>query len=211
MKTRLIVGLSFLILISQSLLTDKFIIPDDYPITNEMLRKYYKEDTHSVFSISEIWFKNNTSHEMLIFGLYTDFFRVSMYHCKSEFLLSYLIKHLEYYDGTSTKTHDESKDENFIKLYNSSNEIDQQYFKTKQGLVLGISKAEAISKYGVPNSESRQDNYEILRWNFKGDGFSTDTIIKSNEKIAKNSFGYHVTMYFTKGELVCLILKNVIP
>ena len=211
MKTKLLVSLFFLILISQSFLSDKYIVPDDYPITNEMLRTYYKEHAYSVFSVGEIWFKNSASHEILIFGLYTDLFRTSMIHCKSEFLLSYLIKHREYYDGTIIKTRDESKNDKFIKMYNSSNEIDQQYFKTKQGIVLGISKVEAIKKYGVPKSESNQDNYEILKWNFKGDGFSSNSNEKSKEIIAKDSFGYHVTMYFTKGELIGLILNNDIP
>jgi len=211
MKTNLFVSLFFLILNSQSLLIDKYIIPDDYPITNEMLRKYYNDHAYSVFSTSEIWFKNSTSHEILIFGLYTDLFRTSIVHCRSDFLLSYLIKNLEYYDGARIKIRDESKNHKFIKMYKSSNEINQQYFKTNQGIVLGINKVEVIKKYGVPNSESNQNNYEILKWNFHGDGFSSNSNKDSKEKIAKDSFGYHITMYFTKGELVGLIFNNDIP
>jgi len=206
------IGIFLILMISLSFSTDNQIKPDDYPVTKEMLEKSYKENVGSIFATSEIWFKNSKTNEVLIFGLSTDYFRTEMVDCKSDFFMSYFIKHFEYSGrrGTITDlTRDEKKFQTLKSFYDKSIELDKSYFKTNQGILLGIDKEEVISKYGKPHEETTLDNIVILKWDYKGFPGIPSSEIK--EKIAINSFGYHIRMYFMNGKLVATRLQNDIP
>jgi hypothetical protein len=216
MKNRKLMGILFSTLILLSFSSDKYIIPDDYPVTNDMFkRNYHEKNIAGVFSHeNEIYFKNTELNETLIFELYTDYYREAIYHFKADFLFPPLIKQIDLWqkkDGMHVLTDVDKKLQTIKKFIDSSEEIDKSYFKTTQGIRLGINKEEAIKKYGIANSDAFLNDVEILKWDFQGDELLAATGEKPFGKIAKNSFGYHVIMYFKMNKLIAMILNNDIP
>ncbi|MFH0896095.1 MAG: hypothetical protein V2A54_16805 [Bacteroidota bacterium] len=216
MITRKLIGLFVFALILLSFKSDNYIIPDDYPVTNEMFKDCRTEkNIEEVFSFDKAWFKNQELGEVLIFELYTDYHRSAIYHCKSDFLFSDLIKQVELHRKTGASTFDLAdegkKQKVFKKFFDNSVEIDKSYFRTNQGISLGICKSDAIKKYGNPSSDTAINNIIILKWDFQGDYAIAETGDKPKGKVAKDSFGFHVIMYFKLDKLVAMILINDIP
>ena len=216
MISRKLIGLFVIALFLLAFTSDIYFVADDYPVTNKMFKDCQsKKEIDGVFSFDKAWFKNNEIGEVLIFELYTDYHRLAIYHCKSDFLFSDLIKQVELHRKTGTSTFDLAdegkKQKVFEKFFDNSMEIDKSYFKTKQGIRLGISKSEAIKKYGNPCSETIINNIAVVKWDFQGDYAIAETGEKPKGKVAKNSFGFHVAMYFKLDKLVAMILKNDIP
>jgi hypothetical protein len=99
----------------------------------------------------------------------------------------------------------------FIKL---ANKINQHYFTSKKGFKLGDKKEKAVKAYGYPDKCISIDNIEKCEWKFEGDYVESEEIhpkAKTNGPLAKNSFGYCVTMYFRSDILIAMILSNDIP
>jgi hypothetical protein len=216
MISRNLMGVLFFTLISLSFSSDNYIIPDDYPVTNDMFkRNYHEKNIESVLSHdNEIFFKNTELNETLYFELYTDYYRVAIYHFKVDFLFPPLIKQIDLWqkkDGMDVLADVDKKLQTIKKFIDCSEEIDKSYFKTTQGICLGINKATAIKKYGKVNSDTLLNDIDILKWDFQGDELLAATGEKPIGKIAKNSFGYHVIMYFKMDKLVAMILNNDIP
>jgi hypothetical protein len=206
------VGIFLIFLISLSFSTDNQIIPDDYPVTNEMLEKYYKQSNGALFASDEVWFTNRKLDEVLILGLYTDYFRTELLDCKREFFLSFFIKHMEY-SGKEGIIFDLTKEEGKVQTLKSfvanAIEIEASYFKSNQGVSLGMTKEEVIRKYGKAETETTLDNCLILKWDYKG--FPRKPLNDVKERTAINSFGYHVRMYLVKGILVAVRIQNDAP
>lgn len=216
MTKKKLIGLFAFAIIILSFKSDNYFVPDDYPVTNEMLKNCQtKSDIDGIFSFDKAWFKNQELGEVLIFELYTDYHRLAIYHCKSNFLFSDLIKQVELHRKIGTSTFDladeEKKQKVFNKFFDNSKEIDKSYFKTKQGIILGISKSDAIKKYGNPHTNTIINSIDVLKWDFQGSYAIAETGEKPNGKVAKDSFGFHVVMYFKSDKLVAMILKNDIP
>jgi hypothetical protein len=169
----------------------------------------------NVFSFDKAWFKNNDLKEVLIFELYTDYHRLAIYHFKEEFLIHDLIKNVELHRKVNNNSYDladESKKEQvFKRFFDNAHQIDKSYFITKHGIKLGLDKNEIIKKYGKPDTISIIDNIEKIEWNYLGEIYLHETGETPNGIIAKNSFGYHMKMYFKNYKLVGLIIKNDIP
>jgi hypothetical protein len=213
LTTRKLIGLFVFALILLSFKSDNYFIPDDYPVTNEMFKNcQLQKDIDGVFSFDKAWFKNQDLGEVLIFELYTDYHRLAIYHCKSEFLISDLIKQVELHRKTGMSTFDladeEKKQKVFKKFFDNSEEIDKSYFKTKQDIRLGISKSDALKKYGNHSMDTIINNIAVLKWDFQGSYAIAETGEKPKGKVAKDSFGFHVVMYFKMDKLVAMILKN---
>ena len=99
----------------------------------------------------------------------------------------------------------------FGQFADSSAETGKSYFTTRQGISLGISKSEVLARSGRPGSDTLVDHVEMLGWDYQGDQMLAETGEKPDGRIAKDSFGYHVIMYFRNGSLVAMILENDIP
>jgi len=137
----LTIGISLLL----SFATNQYIIPDEYSITNEMLKDARKErNIDGVFSFDKAWFKNNDLEEILVFELYTDYYRSVIYHCQSNFLFHDFIKNIELNKKVNNQSFDLAEESNkqqvFKKFFDDATQIDKRYFITKQGLKLGLDK-----------------------------------------------------------------------
>jgi hypothetical protein len=199
-----------------SFVQDNSIIPDDYPVTNLMLRNNCKEKCIDViYSFDKAWFKNKVLKEVLVFHVYTDNFRMAIFHCKFDFFHPDFIKAIELrkdkgmnkYDVVDEKT----KAKYIPRFYGAALEIDKSYFRTKQNIFLGITKSNALKRFGNPVNDKITQGLEILEWHFQGDMSLAKTGQKLSGKIAKHSFGYHVKMYFKTDHLVALIIRNDVP
>jgi hypothetical protein len=213
MKKMLLLLTAFLFLSSQPY--DLF-TPDDYSVTKGMLEKFHSNiSIKDIYSYDKAWFINKELNEILIFELYTDYHRLAIYHCTTDFLFSDLINltkiHRKINPDTIVMADEISKMQSFQKLFSNAVEIDKSYFKTNQGISLGICKNDAIRKYGYPQKSTLLHGIEILNWDFMGEYVITETGEKPKGKIAKNSWGYHIVLYFKSDRLVALILKNDIP
>jgi len=191
-------------------------IPDDYPVTNEMLEKFHTDNTlEEIYAYDKAWFINQEKDEILVFDLYTDYFRLAIYHCTTDFLTSDLINltkiHRKINSETITKPNDINKMLIFQKLILNAIQIDDAYFTSNEGIYLGVSKNDILSKLGSPTRSSRLNNIEILGWDYMGEFLITEIGKKPKGKVAKNSWGYHINMYFKLNKLEALIIKNDIP
>jgi len=202
-----------------------FIETDDYPVTNEMFRYpiiEYNYQVEEVYSTEKVWFTNNNLKQTLIFQLSTDSYRAAMYHFKNNDVPDNLISKIELntlendnfiWNGASV----EQKKRALHGFIKHSEQIDKLFFITKKGVKLGDDKIKLINLYGEPDTKSREDNYEILEWSFVGDitlayEYGINALKDSPKKtVAKNSFGYIVTVYFKNNKLVAQILENEIP
>lgn len=216
MRTKKLTILIIGVLLLLSFTTDNYIIPDDYPVSNKMLKDFHGEkNVDGVYSFSKAWFKNNDLKEALIIDLYTDYHRLAIYHCKTDFLLNDLIKNVELHSEVNNNSYDladeDKKLQVFKTFFDKAQQIDKSYFTTKQGLKLGLDKNVILKKYSKPDSISTIDNIEKIEWNYKGDYYLEETGESPTGIIAKDSFGYQMIMYFKNDKLVGLIIKNDIP
>ena len=216
MRTKKLTILIIGVLLLLSFTTDNYIIPDDYLVTNEMLKDFHGEkNVDGVFSFDKAWFKNDDLKEVLIFELYTDYHRLAIYHCKTDFLFNDLIKNVELHRKVNNNSYDladeDKKQQVFKTFFDKAQQIDKSYFTSKQGLKLGLDKNVILKKYSKPDLISIIDNVEKIEWNYKGDYYFEETGESPTGIIAKDSFGYQMIMYFKNDKLVGLIIKNDIP
>ena len=188
---------------------------DDYPVTNEMLADTSRKDLTirigDTFSHDRIWFGNKNLNQTLVFELYTDYHRLITYHFYSDDVPSELIKDMPFWDESGEYVSDKQILKDFHGFIEQAKGIKSVYFKSKKGFRLGDMKQNAIDIYGQSNKNHVSDGIEVLEWNFIGDeAIDTKTDIKG-KRIAKDSFGHQVVMYFKQGKLVGQILINDIP
>jgi hypothetical protein len=194
----------------------EYITPDDYPVTNEMLASFHgKKDIDGIFSFDKAWFKNDELNEVLIFELYTDYHRLAIYHCKSDFLFEDWLKNIELHRKVHNSNYDladESKKQQvFKKFFDNAQEIDKTNFKTNQGLKLGLDKNEVLKKYRSPYKNTKIDNIEKIEWVYQGEYSFTEMGQEPTGILAQESWGYEMTMYFENDKLIGIIIKNDIP
>jgi len=65
----------------------EIVIPDNYPVTNEMFGYDVKSNgreikSGNIRSLDKVWFRNDTLKQILVFELYTDNFRNIIFHFK---------------------------------------------------------------------------------------------------------------------------------
>ncbi|HKC34840.1 MAG TPA: hypothetical protein VKB95_02225 [Chitinophagaceae bacterium] len=207
LKEELIVANS----VEKAIDTLKKIIPDDYPVTNDMFKGNYEDKISSdVYSGDKAWFSNDTIKQTLVFELYTDYHRLLIFHFLNNDIPEELIQRMELYKNGEFA--DQKSKTNSIKGFiDSSKRISQKYFKSFHGIKLGDKKDHVIRLYGKPHTIKTKSKYEIYSWEFIGDIGDPKTIIKTNKSLAQDSFGYQVIAFFKKDKLFAIMLHNDIP
>jgi hypothetical protein len=190
-------------------------VVDDYPVTNEMLAHSSNKNLiikiGDTFSNDRIWFGNKSIKQTLVFELYADYHRMMTYHFYSENVPSELIKEMAFWVKSGDYASDEQIIKDFPGFIEQAKDIKSVYFRSKKGFKLGDLKQNAINIYGQSYKNHESDGIEVLEWDFIGDeAIDTKADIKG-KRIAKDSFGHHIVMYFKEGKLVGQILINDIP
>jgi hypothetical protein len=183
--------------------TIRSIIPDDYPVTNKMLEKYFYIDGQQ-YSEEFVWFTNDTLKQTILFQLYTDYHRLSIFHFLNDNFPKDLIKPFSAAEIGCEKINRTCIDSN-IKF---ADRINRKFFTSNKGIRLNKSKQEVMRHYGKADKIMKQADTEIYSWDFVGDFFSTDGMPKTNKTYAKNSFGYQVRMFFKNDKLIAMHLHN---
>lgn len=206
-----------------------YLIIDDYPITNEMLKdktsdnSTYLKQVGEVYSLEKAWFTNDRLKQTLVFQLYTDYHRMETYHFINTDIPKSIVEKMELgiaegkFKNMFSSATIEQKKNSFDGFMNLSEKIDEKYFKTKKGIELGADKSELIKLYDVPDLTLTEQAFEVLKWTFIGDYNLTDDFGSIETKdlkkkiVAKDSFGHILTAYFKDNKLVAQIIENDIP
>ncbi len=206
--------------------TTKRMEVDDYPVTNVMFtdnssnNSTQKKKSGKIYSLDKVWFTNDTLKQTLVFELYTDYHRLYIYHLFNNDIPNSLIKHMELYvskgkfDNIFDSASFKQKKTYFSGFINTAIKINNCYFTTKKGFKLGDKKEKAIRVYGNPDKSLTVDNIEECEWKFEGDYVESEEIhpkAKTKRPLAKDSFGYSVTMYFRNKTIIAMIISNDIP
>lgn len=185
---------------------------DDFPIEDKILKENSKEITvNGVISVDKVWFRNEEDNNVLVINLYTDYFRSSIFHFDPNNCPNSLIHSIELNTKNGELVDNQIKEKVFPNFVKKATQIQNSYFKTQKGVSLGDKKDKVFSIYGKPDESSSESDYEVFGWFFLGDEFYNQKMDLNNIRIAKNSFGHQVKMYFKKGKLVAQILQNNIP
>jgi hypothetical protein len=203
-----------------------YLVVDDYPITDEMLKdktsniSTYLKQVGDIYSLEKAWFTNDRLKQTLVFQLYTDFHRMEIYHFHNADIPKSIVEKMELsiaegkFKNIFNSATIEQKFNSFNGFIQLSEKIGENYFTTRNGIKLGSDKNELLKIYDNPDSTLTEQDFEVLKWSFTGDynltGDFASTTIKDLSKItvAKNSFGHIVTAYFKNNKLVAQIIEN---
>lgn len=186
---------------------------DDYPITLEMLRNFkqknglIKTQSGNIISYDTAWYTDNT--QTVAINLATDYYRFTTFHFLNNHFPEELLSEIGFNteDGDLASFEDIKKD--FTGILKQSIIIDSKYFRTNNGIELGINKQKAIALYGVPDRSTTTREVDKLVWSFYGD--QEETTYQTEKPRAKDSFGHKITMYFNNDQLIAHIIFNEIP
>jgi hypothetical protein len=198
---------------------DNYVIPDDYPLTCEMVQSSSVDNNfHGIYSLRTAWFRNNTLNQVLVIELGTDCGRDGIFHCYSDFRLPHFLGQIHFGKHRTRGVLVQADDHSIVRVFGnfikSAKAISQSSFRSNKGIALGMRKDNAIKYYGKPDSEFVSEGIAVKRWDFAGDPHlgpidKAPKII--TKRYGKNSFGYHVEMYFRQDSLVAMILMNDEP
>ena len=187
-------------------------IVDDYPITENMLKKRKSEiKINGLATSDQVWFTNKNLNQTIIIYIYTDYHRVRISHFKNDEILKQVIEGLEFNTENGGLATFQQKEKSINSFIEKANEIPSKYFYSDKGMHIGTKKSWAIHIYGNPHKYQKINNYEIFIWEFVGDITINKHITIKNKVFAKNSFGHQITMIFKNGKLIGHILYNAIP
>jgi hypothetical protein len=195
--------------------TGKKIIPDDYPVTDAMLGRDVNQDAREiksgdVYSIDKVWFRNDSLKQILVFELYTDQFRNMIFHFKTDDIPKELINTMELHTEDRDTANQKAKEKTFYGFTRLAKPLAKNYFRTNKGFKLDNSKDKAIKMYGKADKISKRDGVETYEWDYIGDSFY-DAKKDIGKKIAVNSYGHQVIMFFRNNKLIGIIFHNDIP
>jgi hypothetical protein len=193
----------------------KKIVPDDYPVTNVMFgteinRNGLQLKSGDIVSLDKIWFRNDSLQEVLVFELYTDYYRNIIFHFKMNGFPKGLLKTMELYNADDDTVNEQLKEKFFPGFIQSAWQISDKYFRSRKGFRLGDSKAKALTIYGKPDKISKAGDVEQYEWDFIGEAFY-DPKKDARKKIAIDSYGHQTIMFFRQNKLIAVILHNDIP
>jgi hypothetical protein len=192
---------------------------DDYPVSKEMLSEQ-KADNYSSFkkisgqtiSYDKVWFSNDILKQTLVFELYTDYHRLTIFLFSNNDIPADLINSMGLLNIIDNElASDKQKLKDFDGFLKQSAKINSTYFVSDKGFKLGDTKQKAIETYGAPDKKTNADGVEKLEWSFIGDEFYNGKIDLKEKPLAENSFGHQIAMYFRNGKLIGQILHNDIP
>jgi hypothetical protein len=194
--------------------TFKRITPDEFNISDKMMEGHGLPNTHEirvgeVVSMDMAWFRNDALKQVLTVGMYTDGFRTSYEVFYYHDIPSELLQDMLGNDGEfATEIQAKKAMRGFI---DQSRPIGKEYFVSAKRFKLGDScREKALKAYGKPDSIKKKAKYEIYYWGFNG-GNWTIPDMKNTKPLAKNSYGYTVTMFFKKDKLFAMTLSNEVP
>jgi hypothetical protein len=201
---------------SEIKLTDstKKITVDDFPVTNAM----FGIDTNNnarqiksgpVYSSDKIWFTNDILKQTLVFELYTDNYRSEIYEFLNNDIPGDLIKTMELYTNDGEIAGNSLKRKYFKSFIKHAQKIDRHYFTTNKGFKAGDDDGKALHEYGKPDKISFDNTIQKYEWHFPGDALHKSKL--KGKSLAKDSYGYNVTIYFRNKKLIALIFSNDIP
>jgi hypothetical protein len=189
---------------------------DDYPVTPNMLtcndnssacNIKYKD----IISVDKVWFTNDTLKQSLVFEMYTDGFRVAIFHFRNNSIPTELIKKMYLSTADGELASDKQKLENFKGFIPLARKINSSYFTSYKGFKLGDSKEKVIKVYGKPDAIKSKNGFEEYEWDFIGDILYDGKEKLKRNRLAKDNYGHQSTMYFKNNKLVGLLLYNDIP
>lgn len=205
--------------------TDTLVV-DDYPVTVDMLRTSGWHNVHNgnLQSYDMAWFKNDTLKQVLAVYLATDYHHFYTFHFYANNIPADLLSGLPiiyghdttiagrqaYEQAQATLPQKQCCMQGFI---DSANVIATKYFTTQKGFKLGDTKDKAVRMYGLPDSVSTTQGLQKCQWFYRGDIIAEEDrplYIQAN-RVARNSFGHTITMYFKNEKLVAMVLFNDIP
>jgi len=189
---------------------------DDYPVRRNMLTCNDNSSTceikyKDIISLDKVWFTNDTLKQSLVFEMYTDGFRVAIFHFNNNSIPTELIKrvYLSTIDGKSAS--DKQKLENFKGFIPLARKLNSSYFKSNKGFKLGDSKEKVVKVYGKPDSIKSKNGFEEYEWDFTGDILFDGKEKLKGRPLAKDNYGHQAIMYFKNNRLTGLVLHNDIP
>ncbi|NJM78539.1 MAG: hypothetical protein HC854_00900 [Flavobacterium sp.] len=191
------------------------IVVDEFPISDEILKKYdFSSKIGKLSSQDQVWFKNTNSNQVLIIELYTDYHRINTLLFYNYNIPNEVLHKINLTSFTDIATLEEKR--NHINAFAlNANEIDKTFFESNNKIKLGINKELAISIYKEPDTLIKSKNVEILEWEFYGDKYLMEYPEKikdvNNKYVAKNSFGHKIELFFIKDKLIAMHLFNEIP
>lgn len=215
--------LAFVLLLSCSALaqhTKSLHIPDDFPVTDDMLaanRNIVKVEGLSLEGL--IFFKNTALKQAIIFEPYTDYHRYLTYLFYYDNIPSELTEVMELHNKNGDYVPNKEKKAAIEKIVAKTPEIRARYFMSDKKIVLGESKEKVLVHYPYePYTVTKNNNIETFKWQFEGDNELGDISIseedegeKNNNPRVQNSYGHEVTMIFENNVLIALIIFNNIP
>ncbi len=189
--------------------TGKLFETDDYPVTSKMLNDgERKKKSGPVVSMDKAWFKNDSLGQTLVYELYTDGFRETIFHFYNNDIPPELINYMDLSDKDGNSVSNSLKQKYLPGILKYARPVAARYFKSKKGFVLGDPKSRALKVYGKPDKVSITGNIEMCRWEFQGEEYQEH---KTKKPLAIDSFGYQVTMFFRNNRLIGVIIHNDIP
>lgn len=181
---------------------------DDYPISDAHLKgKYDEVRSGQTKSYDIAWFVNPSLHQAIVFELYTDYHRFVTFCFDYQKVPDLVLERLGLHDEQGELATLEQKKKDLQGFIDQAKQLDENYFVSNNGIALGMKKEKAFKLNGEPTDNKTVGDIEILEWNFSGD--MADSVI--TEKVAQDSFGHSVTMFFEKDKLVAQVLFNDIP
>ena len=204
---------------------------DDFPVPDKLFGRDVNQNARKIISggiesSDKVWFINDSLHQSLVVELYTDNFRDEIFLFQNENIPKGLINEMELINADHELADSKQKQKYFRGFIKKARKINARYFASNKGMKIGMPKDEALKFYGRPDKITRSaggtlhhdpapdqaDSTEMYKWEYKGDVESSEEQKKSKGKpLARDSYGYEVTMYFRGGKLIGLILHNIIP
>jgi hypothetical protein len=203
-----------LLLLTQSSLSQRIIIPDDFKVTDSMLATGINQDAReikfgSVTSLDMVWFGNRSLNQTLIVQLYTDDFRNAIYLLKNDDIPGDLLSKIEFVNDDGDRAPIAAIKNHIAEFVKASKQIAKHFFVSQKGFRIGEDTTRAFLIYGLPAKKTTKGNLVKYQWDFPGENSGESK--NKKQAMAKESFGYQVTIFFRNGLLTGLILHNDIP
>jgi len=195
-------------------LTQRIVVPDDFKVTDEMFGTDTSENARrikfgSVVSDGMVWFGNRSLNQTLIIELYTDNFRNVLYLLKNDDIPANLMSKIEFTNEDGDMSGIKEIKAQMGKFIKAAKQIDKHFFISRKGFRIGEDTTRAFNFYGPPQKKIVKGSLTQYQWVFMGE--NSDHHANKKSAIAKDSFGYQVTIFFRNGLLIGLILDNDIP
>ena len=187
------------------------IIPDDFPLTPQMLRANRQDKAYvGVVAHDMVWFTNDTLDQTLIVELKLDVHRWHISLFNNHSMPGSLLSRLPLQEVRTREIATQKAKLTFVKeVVKRTRRIGQLYFVSLKGVRLGDEKSKLLSFYGEPTQCTDLKETQKCSWDFAGE--INTTSITDDRPLARRSYGYHVEAFFKNDLLVAIMLTNDVP